>query len=144
MINAVTTISRCLKKGIRFLESAKVPEAKRSAEALLAHVLRSPPLALHLDSEVELDPVCEERYEMLLGKRAGRYPLQYLTGAVSFRHALLQVGEGCFIPRPETEILAGVILNRLGPEGLSVLEAGTGSGNIAISQIGRASCRERV
>ena len=40
-------------------------------------------------------------------RRAAREPLQHLTGRACFRHVELAVGPGVFVPRPETELLAG-------------------------------------
>ena len=48
-----------------------------------------------------------ERYDALLARRAAREPLQHLTGSAAFRHVELAVGPGVFVPRPETELLAG-------------------------------------
>ena len=42
-----------------------------------------------------------------MARRAAREPLQHLTGTAAFRHVELQVGPGVFVPRPETELLAG-------------------------------------
>jgi len=129
------TISTCLKKGIQFLESAGVPEAQISAEELLSHVLTRPRFSLLLDSGTEVRERQESEFEMLLAKRAARYPLQYLVRTIPFRNAVLGIGEGCLIPRPETEVLVDVILHKLERKAdqLSVLDIGTGSGNIAIS-----------
>ena len=129
------TVSVCLQKGIHFLESAGVPEAEISASELLSDVLRQPRLSLYLEPEAIVDRLRESEFENLLAKRASRYPLQYLVREVSFRSTLLEVGEGCLIPRPETEVLVDVILNRFShrPENVHVLDIGTGSGNIAIS-----------
>ena len=46
-------------------------------------------------------------------QRADRVPLQHLTGRAPFRHLELAVGPGVFVPRPETELLAGWVLDRL-------------------------------
>ena len=129
------TVSACLKKGVRFLESAGVPEAQISAEELLSNVLTWPRFSLFLDSEMEVKECQESEFETLLAKRAARYPLQYLMRAVPFRNAVLEIGEGCLIPRPETEVLVDVILRKLERQAdqLNVLDIGTGSGNIAIS-----------
>ncbi len=43
----------------------------------------------------------------LVARRARREPLQHLTGTAAFRHVELAVGPGVFVPRPETELLAG-------------------------------------
>ncbi len=145
----IQTVSACLKKGIQFLESAGVPEPEISASELLSNVLKRPKFSLYLESEIVGD-LHESEFENLLVKRASRYPLQYLLRTVPFRNVLLEVGEGCLIPRPETEILVDVVMNRLvgappcgrpldrnmgghvGPP-LHILDVGTGSGNIAIS-----------
>lgn len=129
------TVLSCLKKGIRLLESAGVPEAQISAEELLSHVLRKPRVFLYLNPEAQIDCNFEKEFESLLGKRAGRYPLQYLLQSVPFRNVTLEVGEGCLIPRPETEILVDFVFGRLNrtDDCIKVLDIGTGSGNIAIS-----------
>jgi release factor glutamine methyltransferase len=65
-------------------------------------------------------------------QRASGHPLQYVTGTAAFRHLELVVGPGVFIPRPETELVAERAMELLTPGG-TVLEAGTGSGAIALS-----------
>lgn len=131
----IPTVSACLKKGIGFLESAGVPEAKISAEELLSHVLTQPRFSLLLGSGAEVKEHQKSEFETLLAKRAARYPLQYLMRTIPFRNAILEIGEGCLIPRPETEVLVDIILRKLErkAEQLNVLDIGTGSGNIAIS-----------
>ena len=131
----IPTVSSCLKKAVHFLKSAGVPEAEISAEELLSHVLTRPRLSLYLEPDGEVDRAHESEFETLLAKRAGRYPLQYLLGTASFRNTVLGVGEGCLIPRPETEGLVGLVLNRLATKSgsLKLLDVGAGSGNIAIS-----------
>jgi release factor glutamine methyltransferase len=64
--------------------------------------------------------------------RASGHPLQYVIGSAAFRHLDLLVGPGVFIPRPETELVAGRAMELLARGG-TVLEAGTGSGAIALS-----------
>ena len=51
-------------------------------------------------------------FEELVVRRAAREPLQHLTGSAAFRHVELQVGPGVFLPRPETELLAGWAIER--------------------------------
>ncbi len=68
--------------------------------------------------------------------RASRYPLQYILNYTEFYGIPLKLAEGVFIPRPETEILVDRLseyLRAKGKRDFSVLEIGTGSGNIAIS-----------
>ena len=72
------------------------------------------------------------RYDELIARRAQREPLQHLTGTAAFRYRELVVGPGVFVPRPETEVMVGWILDRLAdvPEPL-VVDLCTGSGAIA-------------
>ena len=53
------------------------------------------------------------RFAELCDQRRQRTPLQHLTGIAHFRHLQLQVGPGVFVPRPETELLAGAVLTEL-------------------------------
>ncbi|MDR2566231.1 MAG: peptide chain release factor N(5)-glutamine methyltransferase [Bifidobacteriaceae bacterium] len=61
-------------------------------------------------------------------------PLQYVVGRAPFRHLELTIGPGAFIPRPETEVVAGVAVEALAawpaPDRLAV-DLGTGAGPIA-------------
>jgi release factor glutamine methyltransferase len=63
-------------------------------------------------------------------RRAPREPLQHLVGIVGFRHLDILVRPGVFIPRPETETLAGLAVD-LTPAGGVVVEPCTGTGAIA-------------
>lgn len=72
------------------------------------------------------------RYEELVARRARREPLQHLTGTAAFRYRELLVGPGAFVPRPETEVLVGWILDRLADvEAPLVVDLCSGSGAIA-------------
>lgn len=71
-------------------------------------------------------------------RRAAGEPLQYVLGEWSFRRLDLFVDHRVLIPRPETEVVAGLALaelHRLAPRGAAVLAAdlGTGSGAIGLS-----------
>jgi len=101
-------------------------------------VMRTPRPALRLAGE----PTSEQlrAYQALIARRATREPLQHLTGTAAFRHEELAVGPGVFVPRPETELLAGWAVDRardLVREGRSpvVADLCTGSGAIALSVV---------
>jgi release factor glutamine methyltransferase len=66
----------------------------------------------------------------LVERRARREPLQHLTGVAWFRHVDLAVGPGVFVPRPETELLAGWAVEHA-TDGSVVVDLCTGSGAIA-------------
>ncbi len=60
-------------------------------------------------------------------RRAAREPLQLIVGSVGFRFIDIEVRPGVFVPRPETEVLAGEAVART-PAGGVVLEPCTGTG----------------
>lgn len=71
-----------------------------------------------------------DRLAAAVARRVAREPLQLILGTAAFRHLELEVRPGVFIPRPETEVLAGLAIDRL-PAGGIVVEPCTGSGAIA-------------
>lgn len=68
----------------------------------------------------------------LADRRIAGEPLQYITGISGFRRLDLAVGPGVFIPRPETELVAGKAMELLPRDG-TIVDIGTGSGAIALS-----------
>ena len=113
------------------LRAAGVASPERDADLLLAHVLD---VALgRLPLVDDLDATRQEQYGALLARRAAREPLQHLTGSAGFRHVELAVGPGVFVPRPETELLAGWAIDAARAIGRPavVVDLCTGSGAIA-------------
>lgn len=118
----------------RRLAEAGVASPDFDADELLAHVLGTtrpglvlaePPTALQL-----------RRYDELVARRAAREPLQHLTGTAAFRHVEVAVGPGVFVPRPETELLAGWGVERateVHGRAPVVVDLCTGSGAIALA-----------
>jgi release factor glutamine methyltransferase len=96
---------RVLAAAASVLSEAGVASARVDAELLAAHVLNVPRGRLALVDDFPPDQ--RERFDRLIMARARRIPLQHLTGTAPFRHLDLAVGPGVFVPRPETELLAG-------------------------------------
>lgn len=112
------------------LRDAGVASPEHDAAELLAHVLGTDRGRLALLAEVPAAAL--EQYDVLVARRASRVPLQHLTGVAHFRHVELAVGPGVFVPRPETELLAGWAVEQAAArEGAVVVDLGTGSGAIA-------------
>jgi release factor glutamine methyltransferase len=121
-----------LADAARRLAEAGVESSRVDAELLLAAVLDVPRGRLPTLDDVPDDAAA--RFAVLLDQRADRVPLQHLTGRAPFRHLELAVGPGVFLPRPETEQLAGWALDRLA--GLAepvVVDLGSGSGALALA-----------
>ena len=69
-----------------------------------------------------------------VARRAAGEPLAYLLGEAEFRGRVFQVSPAVLIPRPETEVLIELALEKLrGLKSPKVLDLGTGSGIVAIS-----------
>lgn len=89
---------------------------------LIAHATDTPETSAHT------------RFEALLARRLAGEPVAYLTGRREFYGRTFEVGPAVLIPRPETERLVELALERLPPgEAVSVLDLGTGSGCVAIT-----------
>ena len=123
------------------------PEAKAIAFRLLDHYLEIPSYKYISDPYQELIPAPAQKnarstdqialLSALDELVAGR-PLQYVLGFTEFCGHRFKVGEGCLIPRPETEELVSRIIDDLyevevGDEPFNILDLCTGSGCIAWS-----------
>ena len=127
-----------LRKAAERFEAAGIEQAAVDAELLLAHVLgcsRGELVAkVFMGERADLDTAAA--FENLVSRREAREPLQHITGKAYFRNLELSVGRGVFVPRPETEMVAGLAIDALraiaSPNPVAV-DLGTGSGAIALS-----------
>jgi release factor glutamine methyltransferase len=114
------------------LQQAGVDAPGTDAELLLAHVLGVARGRVGL-----VDALTEEQnatFDALVSRRARREPLQYILGTAAFRYVEVAVGPGVFVPRPETELLAGWAIDRLRDlEKPVAVDLCTGSGAIALA-----------
>lgn len=109
-------------------------DARHEAELLLLHVLERPRSWLFAHATDPLPATAQAAFEALLARRAAGEPVAYLTGRRGFWTLDLQVDAATLIPRPETELLVELALERLPSDRpLSVADLGTGSGAIALA-----------
>jgi release factor glutamine methyltransferase len=103
------------------------------AELLLSHVIGVPRSRLLLIETVH--PSAVVTFERLVKRRAAREPLQHILGRAPFRHLMLAVGPGVFIPRPETELLVDEALAHLHDHAGQplVIDLCSGSGALALA-----------
>src|SRR6267378_3543214 len=139
-------VRSALKQGLAQLREAHVPSFTLAAELLLLHVLGRDRTWLYAHPEEQVSSADAERFFALLARRAAGEPTQHLTGKQEFWGLEFEVTPDVLIPRPETEHVIEVALDRLAlrerragrkqtltGEGLQIADIGTGSGCIAIA-----------
>lgn len=127
---AGTSLRAALGEAAARLAEAGVASPRWDAEELAAHVLGRPRAGLLTIDALSADQAV--RFEALVAERARRVPLQHLTGVAGFRYLELAVGPGVFVPRPETELLAGWAVEQASAvDNPVVVDLCTGSGAIA-------------
>ncbi len=123
-------LAEAVRDAAAILAAAGVPSPRVDAELLAEHLLG---VGLgRLRALMLGDAPAPEGYAELVAERARRIPLQHITGVAHFRYLELSVGPGVFIPRPETESVVQLVIDRLqGMKHPKVVDLGTGSGAIA-------------
>ena len=142
----VTDVRTALREGFAQLREAHVPSHTLAAELLLLHVLGRDRTWIYSHPEEEIAASEADRYFALIRRRAAGEPTQHLTGKQEFWGLEFEVTPDVLIPRPETEHVVEVALDRLAlhelhagrPQktdgaGLHIADIGTGSGCIVIA-----------
>lgn len=126
------TIRTAVQQGSALLEEARVVAPRLTAEVLLCHALGRERPYLYGHPEEELSDLARLHFGRYLHERTGGKPTQYITGRQEFFGREFLVGPEVLIPRPETEHVVETALE-LGARGSRVVDAGCGSGAIAVS-----------
>src|SRR5467141_3124570 len=142
----MTDVRTTLKQGLARLRDEHVSPYTLAAELLLLHVLGRDRTWIYSHPEEEISSTEADRYFALIARRANGEPTQHLTGKQEFWGLEFEVTPDVLIPRPETEHVIEVALDRLAlrelragrkqtltGEGLQIADIGTGSGCIAIA-----------
>ncbi|NUP59200.1 MAG: peptide chain release factor N(5)-glutamine methyltransferase [Pseudarthrobacter sp.] len=124
------SLADAVTEATAILRDAGVPSPRVDAELLADHLMK---VGLgRLRALMLGDTPAPAGYAELVAERAGRVPLQHITGVAHFRYLELAVGPGVFIPRPETESVVQLVIDHVrGMAGPRVVDLGTGSGAIA-------------
>jgi len=140
------TILDVIRRSTEFLAGRGVDSPRLQVELLLAHVLKLPRLKLYLQFDRELTEAELAPLRDLVKRRGQREPLQHLTGTAAFLAHEIKVTREVLVPRPETEMLAQLAVQKLSAAGgqpmaseadrmpaARCLDFGTGSGCLAIA-----------
>lgn len=129
----MNSIKTALTRGTSRLEKTS-SSARIDAEVLLTEALNKTRTYLYTHPEIELTQAETQHYNQLIKQRELGHPIAHLIGSKEFWSLPLLVSPDTLIPRPETELLVTLTLERLNAnKSALVLDLGTGSGAIALA-----------
>jgi release factor glutamine methyltransferase len=131
------SIRGLLRLGTAELERHGVPNARRNAEWMLCHALECTTLYLYVNSNEVPDHDRIAMYFEWIDRRTQREPLQQIVEETEFMSLRLEMADGVFVPRPETESLVETALGFLEArpifEPITALDMCCGSGAVGVS-----------
>jgi release factor glutamine methyltransferase len=125
------TVRQLFNEGTRLLKA--VPHPALEAKILLLHAASLDEKDFYSDPGARLPEKVERGFLGLIRKRLAGHPLDHLTGRKEFWSLPFKVGPGVLAPRPETELVVDRAVESAAGRRPSILDVGTGSGNIAIA-----------
>jgi release factor glutamine methyltransferase len=127
------TVLELLENTTRYFAKHEVPSPRLTIELMLAEILQKTRMQLYLEFDQAVSDSAMDRLRPLVKRRAEGEPVEYLLEGTTFAGYRVAVTPDVLIPRPETEILLEEAIKRIEPEGLPVLDVGTGSGILGIA-----------
>ena len=122
------------------LRAAQVPSHTLAAELLMIGALGRDRTWLYTHAEETVEPAALENYFALVARRAAGEPTQHLTGKQEFWGLEFEVTPAVLIPRPETEHVVEVVLERLGLRGIKIrMDTGAPSPHLRVADVGTGS-----
>src|ERR1700730_5459451 len=144
--NGSMDIRTALRTGMARLRDARVSSYTLAAELLLLYILHRDRAWLYAHPEQPINSLDLDKFLSLITRRSNGEPTQYLTGRQEFWSLEFEVTPDVLIPRPETEHVIEVALDRLALRelragrsqktngaGFFIADIGTGSGCLAIA-----------
>ncbi len=125
------TIASLVSWAAEYLQNKGIDSPRLDAELLISHALGLRRIELYTQWDRPIIEAELQTLKPLVQRRAGREPLAYILGKKEFYSLAFQVGPQVLIPRPESELLVELGLQKLkditgGPT--NILDLGTGSG----------------
>lgn len=128
-------LKQVIKDAITKLERFSKSEAFLDALILLEHTIKKDRSWILAHDEEIINHSDYSNYKKLITKRANLWPIAYLIGEKYFYGHKFLVNKNVLIPRPESELIVEVVLNKLAESNktFSLIDIGTGSGCLIIS-----------
>jgi len=127
----LSTLQELFSKGKSLLKDLPSPDLE--AKLLLLESTSIPEEKFYSFPNKRLSREEERRFYKLVSKRLRGFPLAYVTGVKEFWSILFRISPGILIPRPETELIVEKVLELSSRENETIVDIGTGCGNIAVS-----------
>jgi release factor glutamine methyltransferase len=128
------TVKDVLEWTAHYFKEKGIRTSRLDAEVLLAHALSTDRLRLYLNFDRPLSSDERSLFRELVRRRAAREPVAYIVGRKEFWSLPIRTVPGVLIPRPETEVLVEVVLDKIRrARHPRILELGTGSGAVAMA-----------
>lgn len=128
------TVLEIIKRTTEFFAAKGLENPRLNAELLIGHALGLKRMQLYLQFERPLAEPELEKIRPLVRRRGQHEPVQYVIGETEFHGLTLATDRRALIPRPETELLVELALQRLGVSApATILDLGTGTGAIALA-----------
>ncbi|KAB0286406.1 peptide chain release factor N(5)-glutamine methyltransferase [Vibrio fortis] len=127
------TVESALKAAIVQLQEGENASPSIDAAVLLCHTLDKPRSYLLTWPEKHLTLEQEQHFNKLLTRRLTGEPVAYIVGEREFWSLPLKVSPSTLIPRPDTERLVEVALDKTFGKTGDILDLGTGTGAIALA-----------
>jgi release factor glutamine methyltransferase len=131
MPDLALSLDALLSEGAEQLRRAGVPEPRRQALRIWSELNGGAMDAIVSAKNLAVDSERSAPFQRAIRRRADGEPLEHVTGRAGFRHLTLSSDRRALIPRPETEGLVELVLQRVSTG--AVADVGTGSGCIALS-----------
>jgi len=130
----VNSLGAILDEAARLLDRHGRDAPRLCAELLAAEVLSVSRLEILVNRDMPVSQRERQSIEALVRRRAGGEPLAYILGRKEFYGRELAVTPQVLVPRPETECLVDMVkLSYASGQGVTFVDVGTGSGNLAVA-----------
>lgn len=131
MPELAVSLGALIDEGAEHLRRSGVYESRRQAIQVWTELGDRAPAQFFLERQDQVNPAEAARFHDAISRRARGEPLPHVTGRSGFRRLSLMSDGRALIPRPETEGLVELLLQRV--RSGQVADIGTGSGCIALS-----------